>query len=150
MLLHEYNWKQEVLQAGGPVLVDCWASWCPPCRAMNPVVEALARDFKVCKVNVDTNQELAARYGISSIPAPSTRSRFKPCGTSTPGSRWSDSRSGWGCPVGIPFRSIPFHSVPRVRIRSTEAPTWNGTERIAPRAGHARGTRRPDSTYRTV
>ena len=69
MLLHEFNWKKEVLQASEPVLVDFWASWCPPCRAMNPVIEALAREFKVCKVNVDTNQELATHYGISSIPA---------------------------------------------------------------------------------
>src|SRR3954465_11623592 len=69
MLLQEFNWKREVLEAKEPVLVDFWASWCPPCRAMNPTVEALAQDFKVCKVNVDTNQELAARYGISSIPA---------------------------------------------------------------------------------
>src|SRR5204863_7775720 len=69
MLLHEFNWKKEVIQAAEPVLVDFWASWCPPCRAMNPVVEALARDFKVCKVNVDTNQELAGRYRVSSIPA---------------------------------------------------------------------------------
>ncbi len=68
MLLHEFNWKKEVLQATEPVLVDFWASWCPPCRVMNPVVENLARDFKVCKVNVDTNQALAAHYGISSIP----------------------------------------------------------------------------------
>jgi len=69
MLLHEFNWKKEVLQASEPVLVDFWASCCPPCRAMNPTIEALAKDFKVCKVNVDTNQELAAHYGISSIPA---------------------------------------------------------------------------------
>lgn len=69
MLLHEFNWKKEVIQATEPVLVDFWASWCPPCRTMYPVIEALARDFKVCKVNVDTNQELAGHYDISSIPA---------------------------------------------------------------------------------
>ena len=68
MLLEEYSWKREVLQSAEPVLVDFWASWCPPCRAMNPVIESLARDYKVCKVNVDTNQELASRYGVSSIP----------------------------------------------------------------------------------
>src|SRR5437763_3809031 len=68
MLLHEFKWR-EVIQASEPVLVDFWASWCGPCRSMNPTIEALARDFKVCKVNVDTNQELAGHYDISSIPA---------------------------------------------------------------------------------
>src|SRR5438270_921276 len=70
MLLHEFNWKTEVLQASEPVLVDfCASLGCPACRGLHSSVEALARDFKVCKVNVDTNQELAAQYGISSIPA---------------------------------------------------------------------------------
>ena len=69
MLLQEYNWKKEVLDSPEPVLVDFWASWCPPCRAMNPTIEALANQYKVAKVNVDTNQPLAAKYGVSSIPA---------------------------------------------------------------------------------
>jgi thioredoxin 1 len=69
MLLHKFNWKKEVVQSKELVLVDFWASWCPPCRSMNPTIEALAKDFKVAKVNVDTNQELAAHYNVSSIPA---------------------------------------------------------------------------------
>jgi thioredoxin 1 len=69
MLLHEFNWKKEVIQSTEPVLVDFWASWCGPCQAMNPTIESLAKDFKVCKVNVDNNQDLATHYGISSIPA---------------------------------------------------------------------------------
>ena len=68
MLLEEYNFKREVLDDPGPVLVDFWAEWCAPCRMMNPVVESLAKRFKVCKVNLDTNQPLAAKFRVEAVP----------------------------------------------------------------------------------
>lgn len=66
------TFQAEVLQADVPVLVDFWAPWCPPCRQMGPVVDALAAEVgdqaRVVKVNVDEAQGVAAQYGISAIP----------------------------------------------------------------------------------
>ena len=68
----EDNFEREVLKSGEPVLVDFMADWCPPCRAIAPVVEELAADFdgvvKVGKVNIDENESLTAEYSVASIP----------------------------------------------------------------------------------
>ena len=71
--LTDSNFNSEVLQSGIPVLVDFWAEWCGPCKAIAPTVGEIANDYngkiKVGKVNVDTNQKIAMEYGIRSIPS---------------------------------------------------------------------------------
>ena len=65
------NFDKEVMQAEGTVLIDFWAAWCGPCRMIAPAVEKIAEehpDVKVCKINIDDEQELAIRHGVMSIP----------------------------------------------------------------------------------
>jgi thioredoxin 1 len=71
--VNDASFEAEVLQSGQPVLVDFWAAWCGPCRALAPIVEEVAKEYagklKVMKMDVDKNQSTPMRYGIRGIPA---------------------------------------------------------------------------------
>lgn len=66
------TFEEEVMKAGIPVMVDFWASWCGPCKMLSPIIEQLSEEYQgkvsVGKVNVDDEADLAARFGIISIP----------------------------------------------------------------------------------
>ena len=71
VVITKENFEQEVIKSDKPVLVDFWAAWCGPCRMLMPMVDAVAEertDIKVGKVNVDEQPELAAQFGIQTIP----------------------------------------------------------------------------------
>lgn len=71
VMLTADNFKEEVLETSGLILIDCYADWCGPCKMMAPILEEIAeerQDVKVCKVNVDEQPAIAQAFQVSSIP----------------------------------------------------------------------------------
>lgn len=72
VILNDDNFDMEVNESDKPVLVDYWAEWCGPCKMVGPIVEEIASEYsdelKVCKLDVDDNQESAAKQNVMSIP----------------------------------------------------------------------------------
>ena len=70
--LNAENFEEEVLKSEKAVLIDFWASWCGPCKMMSPVIDQIAEEMqdtvKVCKINIDEEQNLAVKYNVMSIP----------------------------------------------------------------------------------
>lgn len=83
VIITKENFQSEVLESKVPVLIDFWAEWCGPCRMMSPIISQIAEEhpeIKVCKVNVDEQQELSEEHNVLSIPSFVVYKNGKPAG----------------------------------------------------------------------
>ena len=68
----EVNFEEEVVKSDVPVLVDFWAEWCGPCKMIAPILDEIAKEYgeklKICKIDVDSNPDIAPKFGIRGIP----------------------------------------------------------------------------------